>query len=222
MKATEAIDQLRAAGKESFRKTYVRHGVRGEVLGVPTPDLKSLKKKIKLDHALALELWKSGIYDARILATMIADAAKLDDATLDAWSGDLDSYAVVHAFGELASRTPHARAKAEQWIADDDEWIASTGWRVLGLLAKNDDSLPDSYFATRVEAIRRGIASAKNRVRYEMNNALIAIGGRNDALEAKAVAAARAIGKVEVDHGDTSCETPDAVAYIAKMRARRK
>jgi len=221
MNATDVLAQLRAAGKESFRKTYLRHGVREPLFGVPTPELKSLKKKIKTDDALARELWQSGWYDARILSTMIADPSKLDEATLDAWARDLDSYPLVNAFGELVSRTPHARAKAEQWIAADDESIESAGWKVLAHLALNDATLPDSYFATRLDAIRRAIGGAKNRVKHEMNNALIAIGGRNDALEAQAIAAAKAIGRVDVDHGATACVTPDAVSYIAKMRARR-
>jgi hypothetical protein len=55
-----------------------------------------------------------------------------------------------------------------------------------------------------------------------MNNALIAIGGRNEALRKQATAAAKRVGKVDVDHGDTACKTPDAVSYIEKMWARKK
>ena len=153
---------------------------------------------------------------------MIADPAQLDEKTLDLWSRDVDSYPVIDAFGGLVARTPFARAKAEQWMSADDESIESAGWRVLANLALHDTSLPDSYFASRLEAIRRSIGAAKNRVRHEMNSALIAIGVRNDALEAKATETARAIGKVVVDHGDTACETPDAASYIAKTLARRK
>jgi 3-methyladenine DNA glycosylase AlkD len=222
MNAAEVLDQLRERGKESFRKTYRRHGAGEKVFGVSTPDLKSLQKAIKTNDALARELWKSGWYEARLLTTMIAEPAKLDEATLDAWSRDIDSYPIVDAFASLVARTPYARAKAEQWMAADDESVESAGWRVLVHLAMHDTSLPDSYFASRIEAIRRGIATAKNRVRHGMNGALIAIGVRNDALEAKAVAAAREIGRVVVDHGDTACETPDAVSYIAKTLARRK
>ena len=222
MTAAEVLDQLRERGKESFRKTYRRHGAGERLFGVSTADLKSLQKALKKNDAIARELWASGWYDARILATMIADPAQLDEATLDAWSHDLDCYPIIDAFGALVARTSFARAKAEQWMAADDESIESAGWRVLAHLAMNDASLPDSYFASRIEAIRRGISGAKNRVRHEMNSALIAIGVRNDALETKATEAAGAIGKVQVDHGETACETPDAASYIAKTLARRK
>jgi 3-methyladenine DNA glycosylase AlkD len=222
MTAAEVLDQLRERGKESFRKTYRRHGAGEQVFGVSTADLKSLQKALKKDAALARELWASGWYEARILTTMIADPAQLDEPTLDLWSRDLESYPVIDAFGGLVARTPFGRAKAEQWMAADDESIESAGWRVLANLALHDTSLPDSYFSSRLEAIRRSIAGAKNRVRHEMNSALIAIGVRNDALEAKAIETARAIGKVIVNHGDTACETPDAASYIAKTLARRK
>jgi hypothetical protein len=45
---------------------------------------------------------------------------------------------------------------------------------------------------------------------------------RGGPLRDEAIAAARRIGKVEVDHGDTDCKTPDAVEYILKVEARRK
>jgi len=59
-------------------------------------------------------------------------------------------------------------------------------------------------------------------VRNAMNNALIAIGIRNPHLEKKAIAAAQKIGKVEVDHGETGCKTPDAIPYIQKSLDRKR
>ena len=70
--------------------------------------------------------------------------------------------------------------------------------------------------------IERDISAEKNRVRQAMNNALIAIGMRNDMLETRALAVAKAIGKVQVDHGDTNCKTPHATAYIRKGRDRQR
>ena len=82
--------------------------------------------------------------------------------------------------------------------------------------------LPDSFFLEHLETIEREIHSRKNRVRHSMNGALIAIGLRNPKLEQRALAAAAGIGKVEVDHGETNCKTPDAAAYITKARKRKQ
>src|SRR5258706_561335 len=92
MNLHETLDALKSAGKEQTRKTYRRHGAGEDCYGVSTPDLTSLQKKIRQDHALAGELWASGNPEAPILATMIADPKKLDGATLDGWTASLASY----------------------------------------------------------------------------------------------------------------------------------
>ena len=220
--AQSVLAELKALGKESFRKTYRRHGAGDDVYGVSTADLKALQKKIKVDQTIAAGLWASGNYDARILAAMVADPEKAERATLDAWVRDLDNYPITAAFAGLAAATPHARWLAETWMKSKQEYVSSTGWQIVAHLAMKDRSLDDAYFAERLEIIRRDIAKAPNRTRHNMNGALIAIGSRNAALEAKALAVARAIGKVEVDHGETGCTTPDAARYIAKIKARKK
>ncbi|MEO8395489.1 MAG: DNA alkylation repair protein [Chloroflexota bacterium] len=220
MSDTEVLAQLEAAGTEKTRKTYARHGVGANQYGVSYADLGKLKKKIKVDNDLALKLWASGNHDARILALMIADPAKAESATLDSWANDLTNYVIADAFSTYVGQTPFARAKAEQWIEADDEWTADAGWSLIGRLASSDEALPDSYFTASLARIARDLHSSKNRVRHAMNNAVIAIGLRDDALEAQAIATATQIGKVVVDHGNTDCETPAAIPYIAKAKAR--
>ncbi len=90
---------------------------------------------------------------------------------------------------------------------------------MLGQLALHDEDLPDEYFDGHLRTIGKNIKTAKNYTRSAMNQAVIAIGVRNPNLTKKALAVAAAIGKVEVDHGDTACKTPDAAAYIQKTLA---
>jgi 3-methyladenine DNA glycosylase AlkD len=218
----QVLDELKTLGTEQNRKIYRRHGVRDELYGVSYADLKKLVKKVKVDHTLARKLWASGVHDARLLATMVADPKQADDALLEAWAHDLSDYTTADALSGYAGRTPFVRAKAEQWTRADGEWIETVGWNLLAYLAMTDRTLPDRYFEDYLAAIERDIHAGKNRVRYAMNGALIAIGMRNPALEQKALAAAARIGKVEVDHGETSCKTPDAAAYIRKAGERKK
>jgi 3-methyladenine DNA glycosylase AlkD len=107
------------------------------------------------------------------------------------------------------------------WRNSPQEYVAQCGWDLVTLAALNDKDLPDTPFATTIERIEKGIRSAPNRVRHAMNNALIAIGLRSDSLRHKALAAASRIGKVNVDHGQTGCKTPDAAEYITKTIAHR-
>ncbi|MEO8609410.1 MAG: DNA alkylation repair protein [Chloroflexota bacterium] len=215
-------EELRALGKEQYRKIWKNHGVQGESFGVSFADMKVLVKKIKTNHQLSLDLWATGNHDARVLATMIADPKQATDAMLDAWARDLSSYVITDAFSTYASKTTLARAKIEEWTQSDDEFVGQAGWSLLAQLARDDKTLPDSYFEPFLERITRDLHSSKNRVRHSMNNAVIAIGLRNNALEAKATAVAQKIGKVVVDHGQTDCKTPDAIAYMEKAKARKK
>ncbi len=222
MNLQETLDTLRTLGTESFRKTYRRHGAAEDVYGVSSAELGKLKKKIKVDHELAEGLWASGNHDARMLAAMIADPARLDQKTLDAWAAGLRNYVESDALGTLAASVPHAREVMTHWMASDDEWTAAAGWHVFSYVARQDDGVPDEYYERYLATIERDLPASPNRVRHKMNGALISIGLRNPALEAKALAAAARIGKVEVDHGDTDCKTPDAAQYIAKAQARKK
>ncbi|HYO13473.1 MAG TPA: DNA alkylation repair protein [Thermoanaerobaculia bacterium] len=223
MDLQETLHQLESLGTEQNRKTYRRHGARENLYGVSWADLGKLQKKIKKDHALAVELWVTGNHDARILATMIADPKAMTSEELDAWAGSLTNYTETDAFSKLAAGSPLIREKIDRWTEADHEWIESAGWNLLAHLAmgKNGD-VPNDYFERHLEAIERDIHNRKNRVRYAMNSALIAIGGRNEKLTEKALAAAAKIGKVEVDHGETGCKTPQAAEYIQKMVARKQ
>ena len=220
MVSTDVLRELESLGTEQNRKIYKRHGAGDNLYGVSFANQKVLTRKYKGNHQLALELWDSGNADARILATMIADPKLADNAMIERWASDLTNYGLADALEGLVTRTPLAREKAEEWIKSDEEWRGSMGWQLVGQLAMQDKDLPDDYFERHLQTIERDIHSAKNRVRYSMNGAIIAIGLRNDRMREKALAVAEKVGKVEVDHGETGCKTPDAVPYIMKASAR--
>jgi 3-methyladenine DNA glycosylase AlkD len=216
MTDTEAIKKLKSLGTAQNRKVYARHGVTGKQFGVSFANLDRLKKEIKTDHDLAERLWATANHDARILATKIADPSVMTAKKLEAWARDLDNYVVTDGFASLAARSPLARQCMEKWTKARGEWVSSAGWALVAHLAMNEEKMPNTAFEARIKTIEKSIHRSKNRVRHAMNNGLIAMGIRNPKLENKAIAAAKRIGKVEVDHGETNCQTPDAVAYILK------
>lgn len=222
MNLHQTLQQLEALGAEQNRKIYRRHGVSANLYGVSYAHQRKLAKTIKRDHPLALELWRSGNHDARILATFIADPAQADDSLLESWAADLDNYVLTDAFAAFVGKTALCQAKAEQWRSTAGEWQGRAGWHLVSYLAMQNPDLPDAWFSDHLDTIAREIHTRQNRVRDAMNNALIAIGIRNPALETLALAAAARIGKVEVDHGQTGCKTPDAAAYIQRTLARRR
>lgn len=222
MDAGAALGALEKAGTEQNRKTYRRHGYPEPMFGVSFATLRGLTKQIGRDQELAETLWASGNTDARILAAMVADPEALTRDVADQWIAEAGCATVIDEVARVVARSPLALPCMSSWVASDDEWIGRGGWSVMAVLANEHPEVPDASFTPYLAVIERRIAAAHNRTRQAMNTALIAIGGRSDALAAPATAAAKRIGVVEVDHGDTACETPEAVTYIAKMRARAK
>ena len=221
MNLKEVMGALGSMGTAQNRNVYARHGVGPNLFGVSYAGLGKLRKTLGVDHDLARQLWATGNHDARVLATMIADPRQTGPELLDAWVRDLDNSVVTDAFAKLAAQSPKAVDRAGRWMRAPEEWVGRAGWRVASELAVRDPELPDAFFDACLETIAREIHTRQNRVRDAMNAALIAIGLRNAGLERKALTAARSIGRVEVDHGETGCKTPDAAAYIAKAKQRR-
>ncbi|MEO5926549.1 MAG: DNA alkylation repair protein [Bryobacteraceae bacterium] len=219
MTLEEALQTLKAAGTAQTRKTYLRHGYPDDTWGVSFADLKKLAKKIDTDHALAQKLWATGNGDACTLATMIADPDETTSRELDTWVKAVRFSLMSQMLSRFVADTEFAHEKTEQWTKSPDEWVGESGYYVLGQLALHDEELPDDYFDGHLRTIEQSIKTAKNYTRYAMNQAVIAIGVRNPNLTKKALATAAKNGKVEVDHGDTACQTPDAAAYIQKTLA---
>jgi len=222
MTKAKVMKELRANGTAQNRKVYRNHGIRGELFGVSYAVLGKLQKRIKTDQLLAEQLWTTGNHDARALATMIAEPRKIGARTLDAWAEDADNRGLAASLSNVAAAAPSAMGRMEKWTASKQEMIACAGWHTLASIARQDNGLPDAYFARYLKMIESKIHTSKNWVKYAMNNSLINIGVRNPALQKKAIAAATRIGRVEVDHGETVCKTPDAAAYIKKTVAHRR
>ncbi len=217
----EVMKQLEAWGTAQNRKIYARHGASENMFGVSFANLYKFQKQIKVDHEVAQQLWETGNIDAQVMATLVADPQAMTDKQAEEWVKGVSNYGLAEMLGRFLSKSPLARQKAEKWRKSKDEWIASVGWILICGLAMEDRELPDEYFDPYLKLIESGIHKQKNRVRYEMNGALIAIGLRSDKLEKKAVEVAKKVGKVEVDHGETNCKTPDAAEYIKKAQAYR-
>lgn len=210
------MDQLEKSGSEQTCKTYRRHGVKDPMFGVSFAVYGKMQKAIKQDDALARRLWATGNHDARMLGLMVADPAlaKLED--LKKWADGLDNYVLTGQFAKYAGQSPHAAALFKLWKDEKHEWKSSVAWLIAGMLAASPD-MPGTDAGKLLTEIEKKIHKAPNRTRYEMNGAVIAVGTRGDALAKAAVATAKRIGTVEVDHGETGCKTPDAASYIQKV-----
>ena len=220
MDLNEAMSALQGFQSETCKKTYLRHGAKEPLFGVRTGDLGTLAKRIQVDHALAKALITTGNADARLLGFMIADPSKLDVATVEGWLSSAVWPMDTYYLGQLLARSAIWQACMARFMAQSDEWVQSAGYSLLAQRLKEEpESISDELAAKTLVVIEKGIHKAKNRARYNMNTALIAIGTYKPSLRQAALAAAERIGPVDVDHGDTDCKTPLASEYIRKAGA---
>jgi 3-methyladenine DNA glycosylase AlkD len=222
--ATSIMAELKSKGKEQTRKIYARHGMDvSRVLGVSTADLKVIAKAIKGQQALACELYSTGIMDAMYLAGMVAEGSKLTRDQLNQWAESADGLQLIAEYTVpwVAVENPNGRALALKWMKSKKEHIAAAGWATYsGLVALlPDEDLDLDEIQTLLDTAVKQAHTAPNRVRYTMNGFVIAVGSYVKPLLKQAKAAARQIGTVKVDMGETACKVPLATESIEKIEA---
>ena len=223
MNRTEILATLKKLGKPQTAAIYQRHGASDNVFGVLTSDIAVLRKKIKVDHTLAMELWETGNAEARVLALQIADPEKLTRADADRFVKDGPVRFVGCYLAALLGRSPIAEATMRVWMKSRDEFRREMGYGIFCVrLRDNPGSFSDADAEQILTTIEKEIHRSPNWARYAMNNALIAIGIYMPELRVKAIEVAGRIGNVEVDHGETNCKTPAAITSIEKASTRKR
>ena len=218
---SEVMGRLEAAGTAQNRKVYARHGAAEPMFGVSYADLGRIAKSIKTDHTLARQLWDSGNHDARVLALRVADPAAFDEPLARRWLSDVDNYILAEGLGGLCAQTSHARTLSDSWRDDPGEWPASVGWFIVTCTAEDEGVWSVEELKGLLAQIETEINERPNRVRHEMNGAMIVMALRDSGLRRSVLAAAGRIGPVRVDHGQTGCKTPEVASYVERTLAHR-
>ena len=197
--AAPSLEAILAELKRNASKQYradmsARYGIvtKAEVYGTPVAKLRLMAKSIGRDHALAEKLWRTGVHDARMLATMVGDPAEVTLAEMDRWAKDFDNWGIVDtACFHYWDRTPHAFKQIEKWSKAKDEYVKRTAFALLASCAVHKRGT-DEQFLRGLELIEREASDPRNFVKKAVNWALRAIGGKQSP---KLRAAARALAK---------------------------
>ena len=160
--------------------------------GVAMRDIKALGTILGRNQPLARALWATGVYEARMLASFVGDPERLTAAEMERWCRDFDNWAFCDAMSfNLFDRTPHAWAKVAQWSSRRNEFEKRTAFALLWSLTVHDKSAGDEPFKHGLVLIEREAGDQRHFVKKAVNMALRAIGKRNRALNAAAVAVSR-------------------------------
>jgi 3-methyladenine DNA glycosylase AlkD len=188
----EILNRLNAQRDSAAVAGMARYGIVGqEVFGVKVPVLRTMAKEARRDHELAQRLWAYPSRETRVLATMIDHWRWVDEAQIEAWVADFDSWEVCdQACGNLFAHTPFAYAKALEWSGRPEEFVKRAGFVLMADLAHRDQKTSDEALAAFLPIIEHEAGDGRNFVKKSVNWALRDIGKRNLALNAAAIATA--------------------------------
>lgn len=184
---------LKRRSTKATRDGMARYAIPSDhAYGVAMKDIKALGTTLGRNQALAVALWDTGVYEARMLASFVGDPEQLTAVQMDRWCKSFDNWAFCDAMSfNLFDRTPHAWAKVDQWSSSRHEFEKRTAFALLWSLTVHDKPAGDERFERGLALIEREAGDGRNFVKKATNMALRAIGKRNHALNAAAVKVAR-------------------------------
>jgi 3-methyladenine DNA glycosylase AlkD len=195
----DVLDRLQSKAQPEQLKGMAKYGMAVEQrLGVSVPDMRKLAKEIGKDHKLALDLWRTGIAEARIVAGMVGDPAKLTEEQMEDWVKDINSWDVCdQVCMNLFEKNQLAWKKIVDWSEREEEFVKRTAFSLIACLAWHDKKASDEKFIELLPIIIRAAMDERNFVKKAVNWALRNIGKRNLNLNEAAINAAKEIKRLD-------------------------
>jgi 3-methyladenine DNA glycosylase AlkD len=222
MDKNEVLKWLERKGTRRTVLGMARYGIEAKrAFGVPMGTLLSLRKRLGKDHALSLALWKSGWYEARLLAALVGDPQRVTRRQMNAWAASFENWGDCDTVCfHLFDRTPFAWEKARQWSTSPSEFVKRAGFVLMACLALHDKAASDAQFLAFLPLIEQGAHDERNFVKKGVNWALRAIGRRNLALNAASLPVAKRLALSE----EAACRWvgKDALRELASPKVRSR
>ena len=199
MTVNQILAFLKTRGTRRNVEGMARYGIvtkNDRVFGVSVETLRTLGKRVGRDHALALALWKTGWYEARMLCAFVDDPAKVTPAQMDRWAKEFDNWAICDGTCfHLFDKTPHEWTKVAAWAPRKEEFVKRAAFALIAALAVHDKQAPDTPYRRALPLIARAARDDRNFVKKGVSWALRAIGNRSTALNREAIQLATKMSK---------------------------
>lgn len=216
----DVLSKLEALGNERVRAQNRRNGAGEDQFGVRLGDIRKIAKSLKVDHTLGLALWATGNLDARLVAILGFQPAKLTE-------DDLDGLVRSARFAQLADwlnayvvrKHPGKEALRRRWMADSDPWAARAGWDLTSeRIGRSPDGLDLPALLDRIEAEMGGADPA---AQWTMNFCLAGIGIHFPEHRQRALSIGEALGVYRDYPVSKGCTSPFAPIWIQEMVRRQ-
>jgi 3-methyladenine DNA glycosylase AlkD len=189
--AEEIVAHLKSLRNEANIASMARYGIdTSTALGITTPQMQAVGRQVKRNHERALELWRTGLRDARMAAILTADPARLTKEDAWAWAGDFNSWEIVDTAADLFTQTTFWRELIPEFAADSREYVRRTAFAMIAGATVHNKQEPDDTLLAYLPLIEAYATDPRNFVKKAVNWALRNIGTRNRACHAPALAVA--------------------------------
>lgn len=230
MNSTEAIALLESHKDEAGIQKWDNRGAKTyglTSLGMGLTVLRRLAKQIGKNRTLALELWESNIYDAKIIALLIDDPKQITREQAEEQVEQVKPGHLAHVFSSCdasLAKTPFVVDLLVEWIRSKDTMRQSCGYGLLYEVSKSKrkNAPDDSFFLTRIDEISQLFDQAHHTVQLAMGGALMGMGKRNIILNTSALKVARAIGPIHFETDGRKCDPLDVVKHLTSDYLKNK
>jgi 3-methyladenine DNA glycosylase AlkD len=189
----DVLRRLKAKGTAHDLANLTKFGITAsKPIGVSMKNIQVVARHVGRDHALAEALWKTGVYEAQMLASFVAEPSEVTPAQMDRWCRDFDNWGICDTVCfKLFDQSPHAWSRVPKWAKQKGEFQKRAGFALLACLAGHDKAATDAQFIAGLRLIEAGAADDRDLVKKGVSWALRRIGTRNKRLYAASLASAR-------------------------------
>jgi 3-methyladenine DNA glycosylase AlkD len=197
--AAEVLTELECLANPGIVDGMKRFGINTDhTLGISIYVLRDIAKRVGIDHQLALDLWGSGIHEARILASMVDDPSLVTEEQMDRWTNGFDSWDTCdQVTSNLFDKTPYAYQKAAEWSLREEEFVKRAAFALIAALAVQDKNATNEQLEPFFEIIYHEACDDRNFVKKAVNWALRNLGKRNAELNRRAIDTASKIKEID-------------------------
>jgi 3-methyladenine DNA glycosylase AlkD len=197
--AKAALTWLEQHASKATRDGMARYGVPSDhAVGVTMANMKVLARQLGPSHEIAAALWTTGVYEARMVAALVDEPARVTPAQMDRWAKDFDNWGICDTVCfALFDRTPHAWKKVAQWRDRREEFVRRASFALLWGLTVHDKQAGNPAFVEGLRFIEHAATDERHFVKKAVNMALRAVGKRNAALNKSATTVAQRLAKSE-------------------------
>ncbi len=220
--ACQIVRELRSMKNRRNLEGMARYGINTDnAMGIPVTTLRKMARGLGRDHELSLSLWDTGIHEARILASIVAEPQRVTKGQIETWVKDFDSWDLCdQVCMNLFDKTPFAYEKAVGWSRRRAEFVKRAGFALMAALAVHDKKAPDKVFDPFFQAIVRESTDERNFVKKAVNWALRSIGKRNRKLNKNALSVAKTI--LQIDSKSSRWIANDAIRELNSEKVKAK